>query len=83
MPFPLPLDPSFRKEVIQSWIEDVSERLYLNDIESAMQSWQIANTLYVSLPPGQGDFSLEKFLVESRVKIEEHTTMQTNANHQH
>lgn len=80
MPFPLPLDPSFRKEVIQCWIEDVSDRLELNDIESAKQSWQIANTLYVSLPAGQGDFLLEDQLIESRVKIEQHTTMQTNAN---
>lgn len=80
MPFPLPLDPTFRKEVIQSWIEDVYDRLELNDIQSAKQSWQIANTLYVSLPPGQGDFLLEEALIESRVKLEQHTTTQTNAN---
>lgn len=80
MPFPLPLDPVFRKEVIQCWIEDVYDRLELNDKQSAMQSWQIANNLYVSLPPGQGDFLVEQQLMESRVKIEQHTTTQTNAN---
>lgn len=80
MPFPLPLDPDFRKEVIRSWIEDVDDRLVLNDLESAEKSWKIANSLYVSLPPGQGDFEIENKLVDSRVKLDKHTTTQTNAN---
>ena len=72
MPFPLPLDPDFRKEVIKSWIEDVHDRLEMGDVESAKLSWSIANTLFVSLPAGQGDFSLEEDLIESRVKLEQH-----------
>jgi hypothetical protein len=72
MPFPLPLDPTFRKEVIKSWIEDVHDRLELGDTESAELSWKIANSLFVSLPAGQGDFSLENDLIESRVKLEQH-----------
>jgi hypothetical protein len=72
MPFPLPLDPNFRKEVIKSWIEDVHDRIELGDRESAELSWKIANSLFVSLPAGQGDFSLENDLIESRVKLEQH-----------
>lgn len=72
MPFPLPLDPDFRKEVIKSWIEDVHDRIELGDRESAELSWKIANSLFVSLPAGQGDFSLETDLIESRVKLEQH-----------
>lgn len=72
MPFPLPLDPGFRKEVIKSWIEDVHDRIELGDRESAELSWKIANSLFVSLPAGQGDFSLETDLIESRVKLEQH-----------
>lgn len=72
MPFPLPLDPDFRKEVIKSWIEDVHDRIELGDRESAELSWKIANSLFVSLPAGQGDFSLENDLIESRVKLEQH-----------
>jgi hypothetical protein len=72
MPFPLPLNPDFRKEVIKSWIEDVHDRIELGDRESAELSWKIANSLFVSLPAGQGDFSLEADLIESRVKLEQH-----------
>jgi hypothetical protein len=72
MPFPLPLDPTFRKEVIKSWIDDVHDRLELGDRKSAELSWKIANSLFVSLPAGQGDFSLENDLIESRVKLEQH-----------
>lgn len=81
MPFPLPLDPDFRKEVIQSWIDDVYDRLELGDPNSAKVSWDIANYLLLSLPAGQGDILLEERLMESRVKLQQHTTMQTNANH--
>lgn len=70
MPFPLPLDPGFRREVIKSWIEDVYDRLSLGDIGGARRSWATANTLYVSLPAGQGDFSLEGELLKTRVKLE-------------
>jgi hypothetical protein len=80
MPFPLPIDPTFRKECIQAWIEDVDERLSLGLPEDAKQSWKIANSIYLSLPPGQGDILLENLLLESRVKLEQHTTKQANAN---
>lgn len=70
MPFPLPLDPSFRKEVIESWIEDIYDRLDLGDVESATKSWEVANKLYLSLPAGQGDFFIEGMLLEARVKLE-------------
>lgn len=80
MPFPLPIDPDFRKEVVRSWIEDVDDRLELGDLESAELSWKIANHVYVSLPPGQGDSLLEDSLVKSRVKLDQHTTTKTNAN---
>ncbi len=71
MPFPLPLDPTFRKECIKSWLDDVEDRICLGKLEDAEHSWKIANYLYLSLPPGQGDFSLEEVLVEARVKIEQ------------
>lgn len=80
MPFPLPNDPTFRKECVEAWIEDIDERLSLGRVEEAKESWKIANSLYVSLPPGQGDILLEQALVETRVKLEQHTTTQTNAN---
>jgi hypothetical protein len=70
MPFPLPLDPDFRKEVIESWIEDIYDRLGGGDVESAKKSWEIANNLYLSLPAGQGDFFIEEMLLEARVKLE-------------
>ena len=73
MPFPLPLDPDFRKDIIRSWIEDIEDRLELSDLEGAYLSWNTANNLYVSLPAGQGDFFIEKALVKSRVKISQHT----------
>ena len=80
MPFPLPVDPDFRKEVVKSWIEDVYDRLELSDLDGAQYSWQAANTIYVSLPAGQGDFFIEEELVKSRVKLSQHTTIKTNAN---
>lgn len=70
MAFPLPIDPDFRKEVIRSWIEDCHDRLALGKIEDAKISWKIANTLYLSLPPGSGDISIEDALMEIRVKLD-------------
>ena len=72
MPFPLPADTDFRKEVIRSWIDDVEDRLDAQDPEGAEYSWKVANSLYVSLPAGQGDFLLESDLVQARVKIDKH-----------
>lgn len=80
MPFPLPLDPDFRKEVIISWIEDVYDRLSLGDLTSAKESWKMANFLYVSLPAGRGDFQIEEMLTNSRVKLYECNSRETNEN---
>lgn len=70
MAFPLPIDPDFRKEVIRSWIEDCYDRLEQQRKEDAKLSWKIANTLYLSLPPGSGDLSIEDALMEIRVKLD-------------
>ena len=58
MTFPLPRDPQFRKEIIWAWIGDVAERLE-EDIPGAEESWKIANEIYLSLPPGNGDEEIE------------------------
>jgi len=69
MPFPLPLDPDFRKEVVSMWMDDVDDRLAMGDIEDATVSWKIANAIYLNLPPGEGTLELEARLVGQRVKI--------------
>lgn len=70
MPFPLPIDPEFRKEIIRSWIEDCHDRLELGYKNDAEVSWRTANSLYLSLPPGSGDPAIEQALVSARVKLE-------------
>ena len=69
MPFPLPLDPDFRKEVVSMWMDDVDDRLDLGDLEDAEVSWKIANAIYLNLPPGEGTLELEARLFGQRVKI--------------
>ena len=69
MPFPLPLDPDFRKEVVSMWMDDVEDRLAMGDIEDAEVSWKIANAIYLNLPPGEGTLELEARLVGQRVKL--------------
>lgn len=69
MPFPLPVDPTYRKELISDWLIDVEDRL-IDYPETAEESWQIARTLYLSLPPGEGDDNLEAQLISIRVKID-------------
>jgi len=71
-PFPLPVDPAFRKEVIVSWLEDVDDRLLRGDIEAASYSLNVATGLYLSLPPGNGSELIEKTILEARVKISKH-----------
>jgi hypothetical protein len=80
MPFPLPLDPEFRKEIIQSWIDDVADRVELGDIEGAEKSWQAANLLYIQLPAGKGDLRLKDHLLAARVKLREYHSIKPNAN---
>jgi hypothetical protein len=69
MPFPLPIDPDFRKEVVSMWMDDVEDRLELGDIEDAEVSWKIANAIYLNLPPGEGTLEIEARLVGQRVKL--------------
>jgi hypothetical protein len=80
MAFPLPLDPTFRKEIVWIWIHDIGDRLKLNDVEGADASWKIANEIYLSLPPGTGSPSIEDQLVQQRVKINNfsHLTNENN-----
>lgn len=70
MPFPLPKDPVFQKEIIWIWINDIDDRLEENDLEGAKESWNLARSLYIALPPGNGSEQLEKTLVEYRVKLD-------------
>jgi len=69
MPFPLPLDPEFRKEVVSFWMDDVEDRLALGDHEDAEVSWKIANAIYLKLPPGEGCIETEARLFGLRVKL--------------
>jgi hypothetical protein len=69
MPFPLPLDPEYRKEIIWAWIEDVADRIE-QDANGAEVSWKIASEIYLSLPPGNGDEKIETALFDARVKID-------------
>ena len=73
MPFPLPLDPDFRKEVVSMWMDDVEDRMELGDIEDAEVSWKIANAIYLNLPPGEGTLEIEARLFGQRVKLDKLT----------
>ena len=68
MTLPLPIDPDFRKECVGFWLDDVEDRL-----EEAERSWKEANSLYLSLPPGYGNLTLEDRLVQLRVKLDKLT----------
>jgi hypothetical protein len=70
MPFPLPVDPTFRLEVIRSWLEDVDDRAELGDIHGAEVSLLTANRLYLLLPPGRGCPQIEEEILDKRVKLE-------------
>lgn len=74
MPFPLPLNPQFRKEVVVSWLDDAEDQMELRNIDKANESWGIANNIYLSLPPGFGEEKLEERLVAVRVRIRKHHT---------
>lgn len=79
MPFPLPLNPEYRKEIVWAWIGDVADRIE-EDLPGAEDSWQIANEIYLSLPPGTGDEELESALFQARVKLDNLSHL-TNENH--
>lgn len=69
MPFPLPLDPSFRLEVASQWAEDVKDRIELGDISGAKKSWTEANKILLGLPAGFGNRDLEEELAVLRVSL--------------
>jgi hypothetical protein len=74
MAFPLPLDPAYRKLVVTFWLDDVDDRLATNHLEDAEKSWKIANDIYLSLPPGNGDPEIENWIVDQRVKLNKRYT---------
>ena len=80
MPFPFPLDPDYRKIWVGYWLDDVDDMLETNRVEDAVYSWKVANSVYLSLPPGCGDMSLEDRLTSQRVKLA-NLSQPTNENH--
>jgi len=74
MPFPLPECPAYRKLVVTFWLDDIDDRLAINDLPSAEVSWKNANTIYLSLPPGTGDPEIEDWIFRQRVKIDQTST---------
>jgi hypothetical protein len=69
VPFPFPLDPTFRLEVIDSWLDDVEDRIELGDPEGAEGSLRTAEAIYLRLPPGEGCLATEQKIIEKRVKL--------------
>ena len=80
MSFPLPRDVDFIKEVVGFWIDDVDDRIQINLLKDAEQSWRTANDLYLTLPPGTGDMELEDRIFAARVKLD-NLLNPTNENH--
>ena len=74
MAFPLPEDPTYRKLVVTFWLDDVDDRLKINQLKDAEKSWKIANEIYLSLPPGNGDPEIEDWLFAQRVKLNKRYT---------
>jgi hypothetical protein len=70
MSFPLPRDIDFIREVVGFWLDDVDDRLQIDQLENAKHSWRTANDLYLTLPPGSGDTDLENRIFSYRVKID-------------
>jgi hypothetical protein len=80
MSFPLPRDADFIKEVVGFWLDDVDDRVLINQIKDAEHSWRTANDLYLTLPPGTGDMELENRIFAMRVKLDKRldTTNENN-----
>jgi len=76
VPFPLPLCSEYRKLIVTFWLDDIDDRLKINAVPDAEKSWKIANDIYLSLPPGEGDLDLEDWLFKQRVKIDQITSHQ-------
>jgi hypothetical protein len=70
VPFPLPLNPDFRKEVAYSWLVDVCDRIDLGDYEGAQHSLKTAHDLLMQLPPGEGCPKLDRLYLETSEKLE-------------
>jgi hypothetical protein len=51
----------------------VDDRLSANRLQDAEKSWKIANDIYLSLPPGEGDLELEDWIFKQRVKLDKIT----------
>ena len=79
MALPLPADPSYRKLVVTFWLDDIDDRLAINQVQDAEKSWKIANDIYLSLPPGEGDPEIEDWIFKQRVKLDR-STYSTNEN---
>ena len=75
MPFPLPEDPAYRKLIVTFWLDDIDDRLASNHVPDAEKSWKIASSIYLSLPPGEGDPEIEDWLFKQRGKIDQITTL--------
>lgn len=73
MPFPFPVDPSYRREIALSWLLDVDDRLDMGDLDGAEKSWKTATDILLSLPAGEGSFSLDEGLFQARVKLDNAT----------
>lgn len=74
MAFPLPLDPSYRKLLVTFWLDDIDDRLKSNHVHDAEKSWKIANDIYLSLPPGNGDPEIEDWIFAQRVRLDNLST---------
>ena len=70
MAFPLSADSEYRKLVVLFWIDDIDDRLSINQVQDAEKSWRIAQDIYLSLPPGEGNEEIESALVSTRVKLD-------------
>jgi hypothetical protein len=79
MAFPLPECPEFRKLIVTFWLDDIDDRLKVNRVQDAEKSWKIANEIYQTLPPGNGDMAMEDRIFEQRVKLDNFYNA-TNAN---
>jgi hypothetical protein len=79
MSFPLPQDVDFIKEVVGFWLDDVDDRLQINQLKDAEHSWRTANDLYLCLPAGCGSMEIEDRIYQKRVKLD-HIYSTTNEN---
>jgi len=69
--FPLPVCPAYRRLVVSFWLDDIDDRLNDGHVKDAEVSWRIANEIYLSLGPGEGDMELEDWMCQQRVKLDQ------------